>query len=75
MCKEIFKNEEIYCAMILSQGTVHMIWENQIKMREAMTVACLHSSLDSHSSGYEQGRGRLPVLSLPPISCFLDLDP
>lgn len=61
--------------MIFSQETVHMIWGNQIKMREAMTVAGLHTSLDSHGSGQEQGRGRLPVLSLPPLSRFLDLDP
>ena len=52
-----------------------MIGENQIKMREAMIVACLYTSSDSHSSRQEQGRGRLPVLSLPPLSCFLDLDP
>lgn len=40
--------------MIFSQETVHMIWGNQIKMREAMTVAGLHTSLDSHGSGQEQ---------------------
>lgn len=61
--------------MIFSQGTVHMIGENQIKMREAMIVAGLYTSSDSHGSRQEQGRGRLPVLSLPPLSCFLDLDP
>ena len=50
--------------MIFSQGTVHMIGENQIKMRETMIVACLYTSSDSHGSRQEQGRGRLPVLSL-----------
>jgi hypothetical protein len=51
-CVRKFLKMKRYCAMIFSQGTVHMIWENQIKMREAMTC------LPPHLLGQPQLRPR-----------------